>query len=96
MQDDHNRMDVVEVYSPERVIKVAREICLRAGWSFDLTTTDELGNHWNFDRVDMRNKAIRMVLRDIPIVMIGSPHVYRILHLDGDQPQNDVGRDGER
>ena len=66
-------MDVAEVYSPERVTKVAREVGLRVGWSLGLTTTDEHGEHLGFDRIEMRNKAVRKVLQDQPILFIGSP-----------------------
>ena len=53
-------MDVVEVCSPERVTKVAESMGLNAGWSLDLTTSDENGRPWDFDCVHMRNKAARM------------------------------------
>ena len=42
-----------EVYSPERIVTIAREMGLREGWAFDFTSTDEHLEHWDFDRTDM-------------------------------------------
>ena len=52
---------------------MAREMGLRAGWSFDLTTTDDDGRAWDFNSVEMRNRAIHKVLKDRPLLLIGSP-----------------------
>ena len=38
-------MDVAEVYSPERVVKVAKDMGLDAGFSLDITNVDERGCH---------------------------------------------------
>ena len=66
-------MDVAEVYGPPRVISMAQQCGLNAGWSLDLTTTDENGRAWGFDCVHMRNKAARKLLIDKPKLLIGSP-----------------------
>ena len=66
-------MDVAEVYSPERVITMAKKMGLNVAWALDLTTTDENGQYWNFDCVNMRNKATRLLLNDKPLFLIGSP-----------------------
>ena len=68
-----HQMEVAEVYSPPRIIKMAQEIGLRAGWSLDLTTYDEYGRQWDFNNAQMRNAAVRKVLTDKPILLIGSP-----------------------
>lgn len=66
-------MDVAEVYSPPRVTSMAQQCGFNAGWSLDLTTTDENGRAWDFDCVHMRNKAARKLLTDKPKLLIGSP-----------------------
>ena len=66
-------MDVAELYSPLRVVEMAKSMGLRAGWSLDLTTIDEAGRPWDFNHVEMRSKAIRKVLTDKPRLLIGSP-----------------------
>ena len=60
-------MDVAEVYSPPRVTAMAQKMGLRAGWSSDLTICDEIGQPGGFNKVNMRNKAIRQFIRDRPI-----------------------------
>ena len=68
-----NKMDVAEVYSLERVTRVAEQFGLKPGWSLDLTTTDENGRPWDFDCVYMRNKVARKLIEDRPMLVIGSP-----------------------
>ena len=67
-----NNMQVVEVYSPPRVVKMANEMWLRGGWSLDLTTRDEDGLPWDFNDAKMRNRAIRKILHGKPLIFIGS------------------------
>ena len=52
---------------------MARKIGLRAGWSLDLITTDVDGRAWDFNSVEMWNRAARRVLQDRPLLLIGSP-----------------------
>ena len=66
-------MDVAEVYSPPRIADMAKKMGLRAGWSLDLTTCDESGKPWDFRDEAMRNQAARKVIRDQPLLLIGSP-----------------------
>ena len=68
-----NNMQVAEVYSPPRVVKMANEMGMRGGWSLDLTTTDEDGLPWDFNSIKMRNRATREIIQDKPLVVIGSP-----------------------
>ena len=70
---DALKADVGEIYSPPRVCLEAPQHGLRAAWSPDLTTTDELGNPWDFNKPDMRNKAARKVIGERPLFVIGSP-----------------------
>ena len=73
MREMLEKLDVAEVYSPPRVVEVARRMGPRAGWSPDLTTTDEEGNVWDLNQLKMRNKAVRLLLQDEPTLLIGSP-----------------------
>lgn len=66
-------MQVAEIYSPPRVAKMAKDLGPRAGWSLDLTTQDEDGRYWDFTDPTMRNRVARKVLRDKPMLLIGSP-----------------------
>ena len=68
-----NNIDVAEVYSPERVTRVAEQYGLKPGWSLDLTTTDENGRPWGFQCTHVRNKAARKLLQEKPTLVIGSP-----------------------
>ena len=66
-------MDVAEAYSPPRVVAMAKKMGLRAVWSPDVTTSDENGIAWDFNKVAMRNKAARKLIQDKPRLLIGSP-----------------------
>ena len=68
-----NNMDVAKVYSPPRVAAMANCMGLRAGWSLDLTTCDSDGRAWDFNSIDMRNRPARKLIRDKPLIFIGSP-----------------------
>eukprot|EP00973_Karenia_brevis_P057945 8066748-Karenia_brevis.AAC.1 len=68
-----NDPDVCEIYSPPRVTQHTGEFGLTAGWSLDLTTYDTDGRAWDFNQADMRERAIRKVEEDKPLVVIGSP-----------------------
>ena len=60
-------VDVAEVYSPERVAKMAEKMGLRGGLSMDLTTG------WDFNREAHRKTAIEYVTKEKPKLLIGSP-----------------------
>eukprot|EP00973_Karenia_brevis_P053051 7375893-Karenia_brevis.AAC.1 len=66
-------VDVAEVFSPKRVTEFARDYGLSPGWSLDLTTYDENGKPWDFTDANMRNKAVRRLIEDKPLLLIGSP-----------------------
>ena len=46
---------------------------LRAGWALDITTRDKDGREWDFNQLEMRNRAVRRDLQDKPLLFIGSP-----------------------
>ena len=60
-------VDITEVYSPERVAKVARRYGLVAGSSMDLTTG------FDFTKESDRQLAWKRVKEEAPFVLIGSP-----------------------
>ena len=66
-------MDVAEFYSPPRIAEMAARMGLRAGWSLDLNTQDSDGRWWDFNNKEMRNRAVRRILTDKPLLLIGSP-----------------------
>ena len=68
-----NKMEVAEVCSPPRVTDIAHKMGLKAGWSLDIITVDQDGRSWDFNEVEMRNRAVRKLLRDEPLLLIGSP-----------------------
>ena len=67
------QMEVAEVYSPPRVVEMANRMGMRGGWSLDVTTCDTDGMPWDFNNAIMRNRAVRKLLNDKPMVPIGSP-----------------------
>ena len=60
------RVDIAEVYSLERVAKVAADFGFRARSSFDLT------NGWDFNIAEHRRKAWPKVKDESPYLLIGS------------------------
>ena len=70
------------MYSPPRVTeelrrsrKQKRSQHLIPGFALDLTVNDpEDGQPWDFSKSGKRNKALKMVRRDKPFMVIGSPH----------------------
>jgi hypothetical protein len=60
-------VDVMEVYSPERVAKLCAKYDLKPGSSLDLT------NGYVFDNAGDRQKAWETVTRDQPLLIVGSP-----------------------
>ena len=62
-----NIVDITEVYSPQRVVRQGEKIGLTAGDSMDLLTG------WNFELKEHRDKAIEMIKKQKPRLVIGSP-----------------------
>ena len=70
------RTIVSEVYSPPRVTaatKLLPELKLIPGFALDLTTADTDGALWDFDKKEMRERAMRKLKEEKPMLLIGSP-----------------------
>ncbi len=68
---------VSEIYSPPRVTKMLAAMpknLLAPGLALDITYVDpDDGQAWNFDKKEKRDKALRMIRRQKPLFLIGSP-----------------------
>ena len=79
--------DVVEVFSPPRIVQEAGlrmygGIHLKPGWSLDLTMKDpHTGKMWDFAQPDSRNRALKLVRECEPYMIIGSPPCTAFSHL---------------
>lgn len=60
-------VDVTEIYSPERVVRVCAKYFLKPGSSLDLT------NGWDFTKAAHRKLAIERIEKENPELIIGSP-----------------------
>ena len=66
--------NVAEVYSPPRVTSLAERFGLLPGFALDLTTTDpEDSMPWDFNLEHKRVRALEMVRKYKPRLLIGSP-----------------------
>ena len=71
---DEWKTECGEIYSPPRVTQLISELGLRPAWSLDLTTVDpEDGKPWDFSMADKRAKAVRMLDRDKPLMLVACP-----------------------
>ena len=59
--------DITEIFSPERITAMCDKFGLIRGSAMDLQ------NGWDFDRSDHRRLATERVIREKPMVLIGSP-----------------------
>ncbi len=79
------RRIVSEVYSPPRVTDMLRKMAaceLMPGMAMDLTTVDEDdGKPWDFDDKAKRDKAKEKLREQKPLFLVGSPHVYSMVHM---------------
>ena len=67
---------VSEVYSPPRISALAKDLPsygIQPGFALDLTTYDVDGREWDFNHLDMRKRARRLVEETKPLFLIGSP-----------------------
>ena len=62
-----NGVDVTEVFSPPRVVQMAVRMGMIGGQSMDLKTG------WDFSMRSDRKKAVEMILREDPWLVVGSP-----------------------
>ena len=65
--------EVWEIYSPPRVVPVAKRKGFGAGWSMDLTTEGPDGSPWDFDCPVTRQRARGMIAEQKPALLIASP-----------------------
>ena len=66
--------DVSEIYSPPRIVEMAREFGLKAGFSLDLSCPEPNGYVWDFSKKECRKRARKKVNTEKPYMLIGSPH----------------------
>ena len=67
---------VSEIYSPPRVTKATEllpELNVIPGFALDLTTADSDGRLWDFDEKEMRDRAMKKVTEEKPMLLVGSP-----------------------
>ena len=65
---------VTEIYSPPRVVKMAKKMGLVPGLSLDLTTIDEDdGQPWDFSKKEKRDKARDLVRNKKHLLLVLSP-----------------------
>ena len=76
-------MQVAEVYSPPGIVKMANKMGFRGGWSLDLTANDDYGMPWDFNDARMRRRAISKIVKDKPLVLIGSPMCTEYSSMNG-------------
>ena len=70
------RAAVSEIYSPPRVTtatKLLPELRIIPGFALDLTTADTDGQLCDFDSKVMRERALKKVREERPLLLIGSP-----------------------
>ena len=70
------RAVVSEVYSPPRITaasKLLPELKLIPGFALDLTTADTDGALWDFDSKVMRDRAMKKLKEEKPLLLVGSP-----------------------
>ena len=59
-------VDVAEIYSPPRMAAMASRLGYTAGFSMDLTTSDENGLPWDLPLADTQRRALRRWEIDMP------------------------------
>ena len=67
---------VSEIYSPPRVTRAARiltKLGITPGFAMDITTNDENGEPWDFEKEEQKDKAEERVLTTCPDLLVGSP-----------------------
>lgn len=67
---------VAEFYSPPRVTAAAKllpELNVIPGFALDLATSDADGQAWDFDTPEMRDRARQRLMREQPMLLVGSP-----------------------
>ena len=65
--------DVSEIYSPPRVVKMAKALGMKGGVSLDLTVPANDGYVWDFSRKHCRDQAMQIVNEKKPLFLMMSP-----------------------
>ena len=65
-----NIVDITDVFSPPRVVMQGMKIGLKALSSMDLLTG------WNFELKADRDRAIKLIDEEKPMLVIGSPQAH--------------------
>ena len=65
--------DCAEVYSPPRITEVASRMRMKRAWALDLTTLDEQGSPWDFSLASQRKKALKLLEKDKPLLLVACP-----------------------
>ena len=65
--------DCAEIYSPPRITEVASRMKMKRAWALDLTTLDEHGNPWDFSLGNQRKRAVELLERDKPLLLVACP-----------------------
>lgn len=64
---------VTEVYSPPRVVDMAHAMVFKGRYSRDLTNPPQVEMAWDFSKASHRMRCWRLIKRDRPYLVIGSP-----------------------
>ena len=62
-----------EIYSPPRATELARQMNLQPGYALDLTARAHDGRFWDFTKASDRLRCWKLLRRDRPYLLIGSP-----------------------
>ena len=67
---------ITEIYSPPRITTLAKQMGLQPGYALDLTSRAPDGRFWDFSKARDRLKCWRLLRRDRPYLLIGSPPMH--------------------
>ena len=65
--------DVAEVFSTPRMARMDQKFSMSAGFALDLTTCDDKGVPWDFSKPTMQQKALELVEKVKPTMLVMSP-----------------------
>ena len=70
--------------------KLFPELRIIPGFALDMTTTDIDGQLWDFDSKVMRDRAIKKIREERPLLFIGSSFVQHSVHGEGSMIRSDA------
>ena len=62
---------------------MAEKLGYKAGFALDLTTTDENGQPWDLSIKAMQERAMELLDKEAPWLLVVSPPVHHVLNLAG-------------